>query len=100
MFELWTETEHLTGPYEGFANILVTLPDRSQFALNVWTFDYFDLVRSGREVDRSLEDSEVKFLLPPDLVVWDLSREELEIVLGNMLEQGLMNDSWRTEPPH
>jgi hypothetical protein len=46
-FELWLEFEHWVAekdddPTDDFFNMLITLPDGTEYALNVWTYKYFN----------------------------------------------------------
>ena len=48
-FELWLEFEHATqppgDPNDDFCNVKVKLPDGRNYALNVWTFGFFNRAR-------------------------------------------------------
>ena len=91
-FELWIETEHLEPLVDDFCNVLVTLRTAEEFALNVWTFAYFEVARRRREESASPDITD-RYLLPPDLLVADLTRATLESVVSDLLKQGSM-------PPH
>lgn len=67
-FDLWIETEHLEGPVKDFCNVLVTLQTGEEYALNVWTFAFFETARAQREETAS-PDVAARYLLPPDLFV-------------------------------
>ncbi len=49
-FTLWIETEHVQEPIDDFCKILVSLESGGQWALNVWTFDFFETARTGPEL--------------------------------------------------
>jgi hypothetical protein len=91
-FELWLEFEHwqpAVGPYkDDFANILFTTKDGKQYAANVWTIAYFDAVRATHEVGSDW------YLLPPDLIVVELSRHAVERAVGAMIAKHEVPDSW------
>ena len=88
-FDLWIETEHLKGPVEDFCNVLVTLQTGEEYALNVWTFAFFETARAQRE-EAASPDVAARYLLPPDLFVVDLSKPTMESVVEDLLERGTM----------
>ncbi len=54
-FDLWLETEHVEGVIDDFCNVLVTLRAGEAYALNVWTFDFFEVVRRQGEESASAD---------------------------------------------
>lgn len=70
-------------------NVLVTLPSGQRFALNVWTYEFFERTRRDGEglASHHLQQS---YMLPPDLFVVDLDPTTLEAVVNDLLERGLM----------
>ena len=44
-FDLWLETEHLEEDTDDFCNAFVSLPTGEAYALNVWTFRFFEVAR-------------------------------------------------------
>lgn len=67
-FDLWIETEHVDGLIDDFCNVLVTLQTGEGYALNVWTFAFFDVARRRGEETASRHVAG-RYLLPPDLFV-------------------------------
>ena len=88
-FDLWLETEHLEGLTDDFCNIHVTLPTGEAYALNVWTFSFFEVARRQGEETASTDIAD-RYILPPDLFVADLSRATVESVVNDMLQRGTM----------
>lgn len=88
-FKLWIETEHVEGLVEDFCNVLVTLHTGEAYALNVWTFAFFETARLQREETASPVVAD-RYLLPPDLFVADLSRATMESVVKDLLNCGTM----------
>ena len=39
---LWIEAEHLEEDVDDFCNVVIYLSTGSRYALNVWTFDFFE----------------------------------------------------------
>jgi hypothetical protein len=97
IFTLWLEfenciTEPTDDPTHDFCNIIITLRNGKQYALNIWTFKYFDTA-----VRQSKNESSVlfgKFLKPPDLFVERLDRNLIEDVVGNLIELNELNPAW------
>lgn len=48
-FDLWIETEHVEEHIDDFCNVLVTLQTGETYALNVWTFAFFEVARPHGE---------------------------------------------------
>lgn len=90
-FHLWSEAEALSEPVDDVCNISVTLDDGRRYALNVWTFSFFETARSDGEGGASAGLS-AAYMLPPDLFVADLSRATLEAVIGDLLDHGALPD--------
>jgi len=88
-FDLWIETEHVDEHIDDFCNVLVTLQTGEAYALNVWTFAFFEVARRHGEETAS-PDVAGRYLLPPDLFVADLSRAAIESVIKDLLQHGTM----------
>ena len=88
-FDLWSEAEALSEPVDDVCNISVTLEDGRRYALNVWTFSFFEKARRDGE-DGASEGIAAAYMLPPDLFVADLSRATLEGVVGDLLDHGTL----------
>lgn len=90
-FDLWSEAEATSDSVNGFCNILVTLNDGRRFALNVWTFSFFNRARSDGE-DHASAGLRNTYMLPPDLFVADLTRPTLEAVVEDLIDHGTLPD--------
>lgn len=88
-FDLWLETDHLEGVTDDFCNVQVTLATGEAYALNVWTFSYFEVARRQGQETASTDIAD-RYILPPDLFVADLSRATVEAVVNDLLERGTM----------
>ena len=88
-FELWIEAEELAEPVDDFCNIRVALRTGEVFALNVWTFDFFDRARRQGE-ELASPKLAAYYMLPPDLVVAELRRAVLQPVVEDLLTRGLV----------
>ena len=97
-FTLWLEFEHWTpspdedAPRREFFNMSVTLPNGQRYALNVWTYGYFERARA--EAATEPETLGGRFLEPPDLFVEGMDRGLLEIVVANLIANGRMRPEW------
>ena len=105
-FRLWLEFEHWEGepghdPYDDFFNMQVELQDGRTYAMNVWTFKFFERAR-GDGTDSDGTDSEGtlggKYLLPPDLFVEKLDRRVMEDVIADLLATDQMRPEWLCPP--
>lgn len=67
----------------------MTLQTGEVYALNVWTFAFFDVARRHGE-ERASQDLAGRYLLPPDLFVAELSRATIESVINDLLQRGTM----------
>lgn len=97
-FELWLEFEHTQSqpgddPTDDFANVEVRLRDGRCYALNVWTFTFFQRARFPWPHEENVGEP-AEYLLPPDLFVARLDRPTLERVIGDMLLEGEMRPEW------
>lgn len=88
-FDLWSEAESLSEQVEDVCNISGTLGDGRRYALNVWTFSFFEKARSAGEGGAS-EGLAAVYMLPPDLFVADFNRATLEAVIGDLLDQATL----------
>jgi hypothetical protein len=67
-FSLWIETEHVIDPITDFRNVIVSFEGGTEWALNVWTFDFFATARNEPELAASAELAHT-YMRPPDLFV-------------------------------
>ena len=95
-FQLWIEAEELAEPVDDVSNILVTLGTGEVFALNVWTFDFFERARRRGEELASTELA-AYYMLPPDVFVAGLRRAVLQPVVEDLLTRGLMPTHCRVD---
>jgi len=92
-FKLWLEFEE-TSPWEDisndFANIGVDTLDGRSYGINTWTFKFLNtaIQRQIKEDDKGKD----LFCIPPDLFVKELSRECLEETIGELLDQGNLEE--------
>lgn len=85
--QLWIEAEHLADDVNDFCNIAVYLSTGERYALNVWTFDFFNEARESGEMHASPAVKHL-YMHPPDLFVEDLSRPTLEKIVVDLIETG------------
>jgi hypothetical protein len=94
-FTLWLEFEHWSDdddPEDDFFNMKVTLEDGCSYALNVWTFKFFERVRA---LDRSTGDClHGAYLVTPDLLVERLDRLLMERIIADMLDNEGLKNEW------
>lgn len=84
---LWIEAEHMAEDVNDFCNVVIYVSTGDRYALNVWTFGYFDVARVEGELHGSPGVKQL-YLHPPDLFVEDLSRATIEKVVVDVLEGG------------
>lgn len=84
---IWIEAEHLAEDVNDFCNIAVYLSTGERYALNTWTFDFFAIAQAEGELNASPAVKHL-YIHPPDLFVQDLTRQTVEKVVVDMLEQG------------
>lgn len=94
---IWIEAEHLAEEVDDFCNVAVYLSTGERYALNVWTFDFFDVARADGEMHASAPVKHL-YMHPPDLFVEDLSRPTIEKVLVDILERGRLPASCLMPP--
>jgi hypothetical protein len=89
-FTLWLEFELWEDPPDDadFANVKITLVDGRVYAANVWTYDYITHARD--EDTRTGDNLGGLYLLPPDLFVRRLTRDDLT----RTIEQLLLEHHW------
>ena len=100
-FELWLEFEigdpvdqPANSSTENFANIMITLSDGRRYSLNVWTFDFLQLVRYPWPYEKDANAVPAKYVIPPDLFVERLDRITIQAVVSDMLEAGELRPEW------
>lgn len=84
---IWIEAEHLAEEVDDFCNIVVYLSTGARYALNVWTFDFFNVARAEGEMHASPAVKHL-YIHPPDLFVADLSRSTIERAVVDIIERG------------
>ncbi|MDO7886238.1 hypothetical protein [Hymenobacter cheonanensis] len=90
-FSLWLEFEHVTvaddwDSTDDFCNIHVDLPDGRHYGLTVWTYKF---IRQAVAADKHNGDNGGgQYLIPPDLLVEDLTRECIELAIADLLGRG------------
>ncbi len=84
---VWIEAEHLAEAVDDFCNVAIYLSTGERYALNVWTFAFFEIARADGEINAS-PDVKHLYMHPPDLFVQDLTRPTIEKVLVDLLERG------------
>ena len=88
-FELWEENYN---PEEEFFNMSVTLDNGKKYALNVWTYKYFEL---ARKLDIQSNDClGGKYLIPPDLLIEKLDREMIVDIFDDIIRQNSLKPEW------
>jgi hypothetical protein len=96
-FELWLEFEICQEAEVGdledeFCNIEILLSDGRTYALNIWTFKFFE--RARQDCQGSGENMTGKYLLPPDLFVRKLERKLITEVVADLLRNNELKDEW------
>lgn len=84
---VWIEAEHLAEEVDDFCNVVVYLSTGARYALNVWTFAFFDVARSEGEMNASPAVKHL-YIHPPDLFVADLGRPTIERAVVDIIERG------------
>lgn len=100
-FELWLEFEEWISPpdedpADDFFNMQIKLLNGTCYALNVWTYDFFE--RARREAAAAPEMLNGRYLEPPDLFVERMERSLLEQVVADLIANGGLRDSWLVPP--
>ncbi len=100
-FELWLEFELWQSAPEfdaadDFCNMIVKLPDNSEYALNVWTYKF--LSKAVADCKENGDGLSGRYLLPPDIFVERLDRGLLEETVSDLIARGQMNEDWLTKP--
>lgn len=92
-FELWLEfeaTEPWEEPTNGFANIGVNMQDGRYYGINVWTYKFVQT--AYQEEQQSGKNNHAQYLLPPDLLVEELSRTCIEGAISDLLSKGNLEE--------
>ena len=84
---IWIEVEHLAEVVDDFCNIVVYLSSGERYALNIWTFAFFETAKADGEMHASPAVKHL-YMHPPDLFVSDLTRPTIEKVVVDLLERG------------
>jgi hypothetical protein len=95
-FELWLEFEHWQreegdDPEDDFFNMHIRLENGETYALNVWTFKFFERANNPNDPDYSLEG---KYMLAPDLFVERLDRELITEVIRDLIKKRMLKKEW------
>ncbi|MCX4024684.1 hypothetical protein H0A36_09720 [Endozoicomonas sp. SM1973] len=91
-FELWLEFEEWNDEYNEvceYFNMHVKLKNGNVYALNVWTKKVLE-----DSLQEDFEQSGLKYLLLPDLVVDKANRDYLEKVVFRLISNEEMKESW------
>lgn len=88
-FELWKDESDLEND---FFNMTVTLDDGRTYALNVWTFKFFE---RARDIDR-ITDCCLggRYLVAPDLFVERFDRKLMEQIVADLIHTEGMKNEW------
>ena len=90
-FELW-ERDQKWNPYNDFFNMQIDLEDGNKYALNVWTFEYFD--SAVKEIEIVGDNLNGKYLEPPDLFIKKLDRKLCENVVSDLIKNNALKKEW------
>ena len=105
-FKLWLEFEEVDPDkwdiQNEFANIHIDLPDGRHYGVNIWTYKFLETVIKSDQ--KSGENLNGLYLIPPDLFVKELTRECVEKTIEDLLKNGdletVLNPSVKTENPN
>ncbi|RYE75994.1 MAG: hypothetical protein EOO74_09155 [Myxococcales bacterium] len=99
-FSLWLEFELWEDPPDAadFANVKIILSDGRVYAANVWTHDFF--AQAVAEDARTGQNLGGLYLIPPDLFVRRLTRDDITRTVEQLLRehQWDLPTPWRVEP--
>lgn len=95
--QLWIEAEHMADEVDDFCNIVVAMPTGEQYAMNIWTFGFFEQAVKEGEMHASPEIADL-YMHPPDLFVKDLTRVTVEQVVGDLIMQGRLPERCLVPP--
>ena len=73
----------------------ITLSDDRVYALNVWTYGFFEKMRREREQGGGVANS---YILPPDLFVIRLDRPLLEDIVAELIKTNGLQAEWLVPP--
>ena len=85
-FQLWLEWEHIVpfeNPKNDFANIGVDTLDGRHYGINVWTFQFLQTIQ---------QEEKGRYVVPPDLLVEELSRGCVEACIQELLSKGALEE--------
>lgn len=100
-FDLWLEFEEYADGYPGpqddplcdSCNIAITVGSR-KYAANVWTFGLLNYCRMHDNDTGSLLVTPCSYLIPPDLLVEQLSRKTIEDAIRELLKADAFPEHW------
>ena len=89
-FKLWLEFEEVDpkswDKSNDFANIHVDLVDGRHYGINVWTFKFLETSIS-QNIKENNSSNEL-YLIPPDLLIKELTRECIQTTITDLLQIG------------
>ncbi|MBK1876211.1 hypothetical protein [Pelagicoccus mobilis] len=99
-FELWLEFEHWTSqegddPKCDFFNMKIDLQNGKSYALNVWTYGYFEKAISETRDDG--ENAEGNYLEAPDLFISQMDRKTCETVVAHIIVNDGLKSEWEVD---
>lgn len=99
-YDLWLEFEQWTSE-EGddleceFFNMQINLKNGKSYALNVWTYGYFE--RAISEIRESGENLGGKYLEAPDLFISKMDRSTCEATVSDLIRNNELKEEWKTD---
>lgn len=89
-FTLWLEFEEVDrgnwNTKNEYANIQVYLDDGRKYGINVWTYDFLQTA-INHDIEEGLSQKGL-YIIPPDLLVKELTRDCIERTIATLLEIG------------
>ena len=79
-FEVWRAAGDTDDPLDDFFNMTITLPCGDQYALNVWTFAFFDRAITDLLKFAALTRAVVRFRYPTERIEFVTAATTLEFV--------------------
>ncbi len=71
---------------KGFTSIEVQLDDGRNYELFAWTFGFDEVYR--QQLATNMKSNDPQYLIPPDILVKELTRECIEKTIEDLLDQG------------
>jgi hypothetical protein len=84
-FTIWVESQEYADAHveEDFVNVLVTFSSGFSIGLNVWSYQFFVNHINALQGSELEED----YLMPPDLVLKDLSESTIRRVVSSLITE-------------